>query len=141
MGAHVTGYYGIYSSRRLPAKAKHQDGGFLYVVSFKRQGPTKVGITTQPRSRIEALERSAGEKLDFVFLSPECTNYAFLEAEAKDALKRWARIGEWFNVPFHEIAWPFEKNKYIYTRARTRKPVQVDTPVATMRYHVSATPL
>jgi hypothetical protein len=122
MAGHLAGYYGPNTTRKLPV-AGHYGGGFLYVVAFDLGGPSKIGITVRPRTRINELQHAAGRELMYAYLSPECTNYAALEAQIHERAKKagYHRIGEWFNIAFWDATKAVTLNKDHFNRVNTTR--------------------
>lgn len=72
-------------------------GSFLYVIAGP-PGLIKVGVTTDPRARLAALQTGSPYPLKFLaLLAMESDGYA-LEAEIHAALSPWRTVGEWFRV-------------------------------------------
>lgn len=78
---------------------KHRRAGRLYVIE-KVSGLIKVGIAMNARKRAMELECANGERFRQFWVSPMCFNFAAVEANLHDRMKRYRAIGEWFNVPF-----------------------------------------
>lgn len=89
--------------------------GYLYVIALFEDGPCKIGISVQPKNRIQGLEAAAGVRYPHVFISRECSDYREVEQEILQRLQSVRTVGEWYNMPF---AWGIEaidkmKPKYL----------------------------
>lgn len=73
----------------------------MYVVETE-SGKIKIGITTDPKTRMKSLKTITFEKIINQFLSIKCSDYMDIEKELHDYFNDKRLNGEWFDVPFED---------------------------------------
>jgi hypothetical protein len=72
-------------------------GSFLYVIDDRR-GHVKIGVTTDPRGRLAALQTANPRPLVFATIWATPGDGYAVEAAAHTVLERFRMAGEWFSV-------------------------------------------
>ena len=77
-------------------------GGFIYIIR-NGFGHHKIGISSNPNTRVADLRTASPVRLDIVYAAAlDCSGFSIEEA-AHDILARYRLQGEWFNCPL-EVA-------------------------------------
>lgn len=75
--------------------------GYVYVIQAE-DGPVKVGISIDPRSRLQQISAASGRQFARVYVSPPVCDPRQFEKRAHRALQDSRTAGEWFDVSFDE---------------------------------------
>lgn len=78
-----------------------QERGHLYIIESE-EGPIKIGISSDPATRIDAIRRASGRTFKRQFVSPAMPYYGRLEMLMHEQFKSSRTVGEWFEAPFEE---------------------------------------
>jgi hypothetical protein len=77
---------------------------YVYAIGAA-DGPTKVGMTSQPLNRVAALQHANAELLAHRFFAADERSTALaIERAVHEELKSTHRSGEWFSIPLHDAA-------------------------------------
>jgi hypothetical protein len=75
--------------------------GHLYIIQSE-EGPVKIGVSVDPKSRIARLSATAGRYIVRQFISPPLIGYAELETALHGHFRQQRTAGEWFEIDYHE---------------------------------------
>lgn len=76
--------------------------GHVYVIQGDDGGPVKIGISSDPRKRLSAIQAASGRLLSRVWVSAEVLNPRSIEASMHGRFRASRSAGEWFDVEFDE---------------------------------------
>lgn len=76
---------------------------FLYIIRSGDTNKYKIGISKDPKQRLEALQTGNGETLEIVHTFPTRYDYK-LEAGLHNSYKSKKTIGEWFEFSEKELS-------------------------------------
>lgn len=77
--------------------------GHGVVYAIKVEGRCKIGITQNPRRRLQGIERAIGAPIEAAYITPQCLNNRLIEKLMHDALDQARTVGEWFEWDFGAI--------------------------------------
>lgn len=73
--------------------------GHVYVIEDEL-GRVKIGHTTRPHSRMQAIETAIGLSIDRSFVTPKFKAFTETEHRSHKLLDKYRGRGEWFNCDF-----------------------------------------
>jgi len=75
-----------------------KESGYIYIVSYDDM--TKIGISIDPKSRINSLQTSNPKSFENFFVSERTEDYKSIEKQLHDFFNDHRLKGEWFDITF-----------------------------------------
>lgn len=80
-----------------------RDGGFVYLIGWTEDGPTKIGVAQHIGKRLETLQGGCPYKLR-AFWAVRCVNAYVLEDALLKEFRGCALAGEWVGLPAADVS-------------------------------------